>query len=70
MQKTVNLLPMQVVDQPVVRDGVTAVEGISQPWHCLAPRLNAKSQGSWISWKEVFRAVACRSMLSSKSRFV
>jgi hypothetical protein len=40
------------------------VEGISQPWHCLAPRLSAKSQGSWVSWKEVYRAVASSSMLS------
>jgi len=29
------------------------VESISQPWHCLAPMLSAKSQGYWISWKEV-----------------
>jgi hypothetical protein len=41
---------------------VIGVEGISRPWHCLAPRLGAKSQGSWISWKEVFRAVVSRSM--------
>src|SRR5271170_671896 len=40
------------------------VEGISQPWHCLAPRLSAKSQGSWISWKEVYRAVVSGSMSS------
>jgi hypothetical protein len=25
--------------------------GISQPWHCLAPMLSAKSQGSWNPWR-------------------
>jgi hypothetical protein len=46
------------------RHDYVPAEGISQPWHCLAPRLGAKSQGSRISWKEVYRAVVSRSMLS------
>ena len=40
----------------------TIVEGISQPWHSLAPSLGAESQGSWISWQQVYSRVDSRSM--------
>jgi hypothetical protein len=36
---------------------ILSVEGISQPWHSLAPRLGAKGQGSWISWQQVLYSV-------------
>jgi len=39
-----------------------SVEGISQPWHSLAPSLGAESQGSWISWQQVYSRVDSRSM--------
>ena len=38
------------------------VEGISQPWHSLAPSLGAESQGSCISWQQVYSRVDSRSM--------
>jgi hypothetical protein len=41
---------------------VNFVEGISQPWHSLAPRLGAESQGSWISWQQVYSRADSRSM--------
>jgi hypothetical protein len=34
----------------------------------LAPNLSAKSQGSWISWQEVFKAVVFRSMKTKNLR--
>jgi hypothetical protein len=36
---------------------ICRVEGISQPWHSLAPTFGAKGQGSWISWHQVYRTV-------------
>ena len=32
-------------------------EGISQPSHSLAPSLSAESEGYWISWQQVYKAV-------------
>jgi hypothetical protein len=46
------------------------LESISQPWHCLAPRLRANSQGSRISCQEVFGAVVSCSMSSVEVAFV
>jgi hypothetical protein len=42
-------------------------EGISQPLHGLAPSLDAKGQGSWISWQQVYKVADSRWMLSMKS---
>src|SRR5579859_3350622 len=41
---------------------VVSVEGISQPWHTLAPSLGAKGQVSWVSWQQVYSTVDSSSM--------